>query len=226
MGVRLADGGSAHEPVDLVPRSRPVHAGRDLPRGVVAGAHRVDDLDEPVLVVGADLEQPGAVADVAPLVRGQRLDGVELCQPLQRAEVVAQRIGLGLRVEVHVRRDPREHAVAGEHEAVGRLPEAEVAGRVAGRPQRGEVPPGHVGLVAVLHQHVGLDDVDERAAPASRRCAAPRARSAGAPSLRSIAAHALEQVGGLLVAVVDERGVGRVQRDPGVGDLRTRPARP
>ena len=123
----------------------------------------VDDLDEPVLVVGADLEQAVAVADVAPLVRGQRLHRVVLRQPLERAEVVAERVGLGLRVEVDVGRDARQHAVAGEHEAVGRPPRSR-GGRASGPGVQIAVrsQPGHVGLVAVLHEHVGLDDVDER----------------------------------------------------------------
>ena len=66
----------------------------------MAVAHRVDHLDEPVLVVVADLEQALAVADVALLVRGERLDGVVVGEPLQRAEVVAERVGLGLRVRL------------------------------------------------------------------------------------------------------------------------------
>ena len=45
----------------------------------------------------------------------------------------------------------------------------------------------------------------------------------GRAELAQHRAHALEQVGRLLVAVVDERGVGRVQRDPRAGGLADAP---
>ena len=165
-----------------------------------------------------DLEQPALVVEEPVLVRGQGFLGVEVGQVLERAEIVAQRVVAGLRVEVDVGGDARQHAVAGEHEPVGGLPEAEMAGGVARRPHRGEIPAGDLGPVAVLHQHVGRGVVDEGQHRHGRvpevlellgRCA--QASQHGA--------HPHQQIGRVVVAVVDQRGVGRVERDPAPGRL-------
>ena len=90
-----------------------------------------------------------------------------------------------------------------------RLPEAEVAGGVAGRPDGGEVPARACrGVSPSSISTSGCDDVDERAHRHGRLLELLElvGRRAEAAQHR---AHALEQVGGLLVAVVDERGVGR-----------------
>src|SRR5271167_1887629 len=55
---RLADGGPAHEPGDVVPRARPLHMRRDVPSGVWAVAQDVYDLVETLPVVLAQLLEP------------------------------------------------------------------------------------------------------------------------------------------------------------------------
>ncbi len=87
-----------------------------------------------------------------------------------------------------------------------------------GRPDRGDVPARDVGTVAVFDEQGGLDEVDERA-HRHRRVAQLLELAGGRAELAQHPTHLNQQVGRFLVAVVDERGVGRVQRDPGVGVL-------
>ena len=100
--------------------------------------------------------EAGPEADEAVLVGRQHLVAVVGRQLLQREEEVAQRVVARLGVQPDVRRDPGQDVVAGQHQPVAGLPEAQVAGGVARRPDGLQVPPGDLGLVAVLQQDVGL----------------------------------------------------------------------
>ena len=99
-----------------------------------------------------------------------------------------------------------------------RLVEAEVARRVAGRPDGLQVPPRHLRPRPVLEQQVGDDRVDQlahRHGGVAQGLQLLRRRAHASQRGR----HAVEQVVGLVVAVVDELGVGGVQRDPGARRL-------
>ena len=73
---------------------------------------------------------PGRILDRL-AVAGKRQARRELDRPLQRREVVAERVGARVRVEPDGRRDRAEEVVAGDEDAVAQ--EAEVAVRVAGK---------------------------------------------------------------------------------------------
>ena len=161
MGHGLAHGGPAHETLDPVPRPGPLHAGGDVPGRRDPVPHRGDGLGEAALVVGPQLGQPGLQAHETVLVGGQHLGGLVALQALQGAKEVPQGVGSGLGVEGDVGGDAGQDVVAREHEGVAGLPEAEVAGGVAGSPDGHEVPTGHLGLVAVLDHQIGLDRGDE-----------------------------------------------------------------
>ena len=77
-------------------------------------------------MVVADLEQPLLVVGEAVLVRGEGFVSVVVGEALERAEEVAERIVLRLRVVGDVRGDARQYAVAGEQHAVAGLPEAQM----------------------------------------------------------------------------------------------------
>ena len=89
---------------------------------------------------------------------------------------------------------------------------------MARRPNRGEVPTGHLGPRPVLEEDVGHHRVDQlphrhggvlqRLELLGRRAHAPQRGR-----------HPVQQVVRLVVAVVNELGIGRVQRDPGARRL-------
>ena len=107
---------------------------------------------------------------------GSTSSGASGAQLLQRVQVRGERLGL-LVPGGDVGRDARQHVVAGEQQPVGLVVEAQVPGRVAGRPHRAQPQPGHVDQVAVRDQPVGPDH--RRRGPSPRwRCAAPRPSSA------------------------------------------------
>ena len=106
-----------------------------------------------------------------------------------------------------------------------RLVEAQVPRRVARRPDGGEVPAGHFRLVRRL-----------RAARRARRRRPAAHRHGGvAQGLELLlrrahpaqgGGHAVEQVVRLVVAVVDELGIGGVERDPRARGLPDPPGQP
>ena len=111
----------------------------------------------------------------------------------------------------------------------GRLVEAQVARRVARRPDRGEVPPRHLGPRTVLEQHVGHAPGPPAAGPAWRRSAAAPSSLGGAPMLAAGPPPPVRRAGrrAHVVAVVDQ-----LRRRPGCSEIqapdasRIRPASP
>ena len=106
--------------------------------------------------------------------------------------------------------DARQHMVAREHELIARLPEAQVSGRVTGRPYRREIPARDVGPLAVFEEHIGLHRVDQRAQRHRRLLQRHHLCLWRAESAQH-RAHPLEQIGRLVVAIGDQRGVGGMQ---------------
>src|SRR6266540_1717870 len=206
-GIRL------EETRQLLPRPRPVQPRGHLPDGVRPGREHPQGLGEPLLVVGDErVDAAGKVVE-APLVPGQgRRAGVRL-QLLERGEVVAERVLGRLRVEGDVRADPGEHVVAGEQHPGALLVEAEVPGRVARRVHRHQLPAGHLRPVAVLQQHVrpGRDHEAAHQHAHALQLLDRGLGRAGGPQPR---AGPLQQLVHVLVAVGDQRRVGRVERDP------------
>jgi len=218
VGLGLADRGAAHEAVDLLPRPRPRQPRGYLPDRLRAvGDQRGGGL-QALLVVGDDGVDTLAEPLEAPFVRRQdRAVGV-LPQALQRGEVVAERVAARLRVERHGGGDPREHVVAAEQQPRPLLVEAEVARGVAGSVDRHELPARHVGTVAVGQQDVGRGD-HHHAAHRHARVAHGDQLRIRRPRVTQPGNDPIEQVVDLVVAVVDQGGVGRVQRHPRAGDL-------
>ena len=101
---------------------------------------------------------------------------------------------------------------------MARLVEAQVARGVPWGPDGGQVPAGNLGRVAVLHQDVRRDR--PHVAPYRHR----RLLQRGHLLLRRAVpaqhgGHALQQGLGLVVALLDQSGVGRMERDPSSGGL-------
>ena len=98
------------------------------------------------------------------------------------------------------------------------LVEAQVPRRVARRPDGGQVPTGNLRARPVLEEHVGDDRVDQRQdrhGGVAQRFELLGRRAHPAQRTR----HPVQQVLGLVVAVVDQLGVGGVQGDPGARGL-------
>ena len=111
-----------------------------------------------------------------------------------------------------------KHVVTGEHELLRRLVETQVTGRVARRPNCGEVPTRHLRSRPVFEEDVGDHGVDQL--PHRHRRVLQRLQLLGWRAHTSERRrHPVQQVVGLVVAVVNELGVGGVQRDPGARGL-------
>ena len=94
------------------------------------------------------------------LVRGQRLGAVMAAQRAERVQVAGQRRVLRSRREADVRRDPRQQVIAGQQHVVVGVVQADVPGRVPGRPDHPHPPARQVERVAVVQQHVRLGQAE------------------------------------------------------------------
>ena len=83
-------------------------------------------LGKPVLVVGLQLVQPSPQIDEPMLVRRKDLVGLVRLQLVERPQEVPEWVVTRLRMQRDVGGDPRQHVVAREHQAIGRLPEAQM----------------------------------------------------------------------------------------------------
>ncbi len=152
MGERLGYGEAALGRAELSPEEGEGHVVGGL-RSVRQGS---GGLVQPVGVVPDQLARaPGRVVDrlAMPRVDDARR---QLDRPLERGEVVAERIGPAVRVEADGRRDPAEEMVAADEDSVAQ--KAQVPVRVAG--QLDHLPRLEQ---ASLVQQLGVDGVaDER----------------------------------------------------------------
>ena len=148
------------------------------------------------------------------LVGGQHLVGVEGGHPVQRLEELTQRVVAGLRMQRDVRGDARQHVVARQHQPVASPPRSTgdpASGRASTSPRdpspaTSGLSPSSIstsGWTASTSPRTGIAACCKRGDLVLGRTDPPQE-----------AADPVEQVVGLLVAVVDQRGVGRVQRDP------------
>ena len=221
MGEGLVVRGPLHERRDLLPRPRPGQPGGDVPAGRAGrGGHGVRDLGEPFLVVLDEVRDAAGQLAEPVLVRGEHLLHVEGVERAQRVEVVGERVRRGLRVHRHVGGDPRQHVVPGEQKPALRVGEAQVARGVPGGPHRAQVPAGQADPLVVLDEPVrhghGHEAADHHRGLGELlgghlRHAAPD------EEVELLLGELLHRV--LLVPVVDEPRVGRVEADPRPGGL-------
>ena len=144
---------------------------------------------------------------------------IEVLEPLERGDVVAERVALLLRVQADVRRDRRQHVVAGEDELLAALEEADVARRVPGRPPHLELEAADRQLLAAPHDLVGLDGIDVAAHRHRRRLQVIASSPAGTPCIDQPLAHRREQLLGVAVAGADEVALALVDDDRGAAAL-------
>ncbi|XCN13855.1 hypothetical protein R1Y80_09415 [Streptomyces sp. JL1001] len=219
---------------DLIPGPVPLHPLGELPGGERRG-EQGEEPGQPLLVVVQQLPYAPARIGEGVLVGGQHLGHPESADPLQRGEVVAERIGDGgvvrVLVQPDVRTDPRQQVVAGEQPPVpfqpGGMPllqmEADMARGVPGRPDGTQPPPGEV-------EQLAGDDLPVRqggAQPGQGPQPPPAAGGAqrGEVVVRradggELAGEVVEPGAGLgFPGTADDRGVGLVHGDPGPGRL-------
>ena len=140
---------------------------RDLERAAGLRAERRHRLVEALPVVLDELARtPDRVGDGV-VVAGERDGRRELDRPLQRCEVVAERVRAGVRVEADGRRDLREQVVACDEDPVAQ--QADVPVRVAGKLEHRPA----VDLVALGKPLGGPGEADEGPEGAATRAAAP-----------------------------------------------------
>ena len=87
---------------------------------------------------------------------------------VQRVEEVAERVAAAVAPrDRDVRRDRRQDVVARQQQALLGSVEAQVPGRVAGRPHRADVPPRYVDALTVVHRAVRRGERAEAACPST-----------------------------------------------------------
>ncbi len=158
MRERLGDG---EAPLAGAPVVREQGVGQLVPRRRAAPERGLGLLETAPMMLD-DLSRPGRWIWDRIAVPRQREAGRELDDALERRDVVAERIGPRLRIEADGRRDPREHVVAGDHQAV--LEQADVPVRMAGK--LADEPPRD--LVSLTHEVRVAGEPDERAVHAPR----------------------------------------------------------